>query len=115
MWGHNRLTHALDALAVLDSSLEHLNVARNPIARNSEACQEIVLRVCSKLQILDEARIAGGRRKVRMLRERRTERTLVKESAAPDDHSVPYSALVGGGVPCMSDEQRTGSAAKDSS
>jgi hypothetical protein len=115
MWGRNRLTHTLDALAVLDNSLEHLSVAGNPIARNSEACREVVLRVCPKLQILDGARIAGGRRKVRMLRERRTERALHKELAAPDDHRVSYSVLVGGGAPWMPDDQRTGFSAKDSS
>lgn len=65
--GHNRLT-ALDGLAVF-TQIQQVNVAGNPVSKDAEACRNVVLGMCGRVQIIDGTRIAGGRRKLRMKRE----------------------------------------------
>lgn len=83
--GHNRLA-ALDGLEVLAGSLEQLNIAGNPIDREITASKISVLDIFPGVQILNGLRMTGGRRKVRLARERRLRFSKnVRQLDASDD------------------------------
>lgn len=68
--GHNRLTN-FDTMRMLSATLQQLNLLGNPVAREQASYPESVVSVCAELQVLDGRRIRGGRRKVRLAREKR--------------------------------------------
>lgn len=69
--GHNRLV-SVDNIDVLRETLTHFNIKGNPLCKDDpEGYQDTVLKLIPKLEILDGQRMAGGRRKVRINRQRR--------------------------------------------
>ncbi|CDF33816.1 unnamed protein product [Chondrus crispus] len=67
--GHNRITN-IDSLAACSGSLVQLNIAGNPVCTKEENFTEALRKLCPKLEIIDARRIAGGRRKLRVNRQR---------------------------------------------
>jgi Leucine rich repeat len=76
--GHNLIT-SIDSLSAVSGSLQQLNLTGNPVSalkgveidveKDAEAMMTAVLQICSRVQILDGTRIAGGCRKIRNKRE----------------------------------------------
>lgn len=66
--GHNRIT-SLDNL-VSCASLTQLNIAENPAIVQVSDLQEHVQQLCPSIQVIDGKRFTGGRRKLRVNRQR---------------------------------------------
>lgn len=67
--GHNRIP-SFENLAIFRSSLVQVNVRDNPACKDHENIVQYLKSSCTKLEIVDGQRIAGGRRKVRVNRQR---------------------------------------------
>lgn len=66
--GHNRIV-SLDNLASC-ASLTQLNVAKNPAVAQLSDIQSFIQQLCPNIQVVDGKRFAGGRRKLRVNRQR---------------------------------------------
>lgn len=67
--GHNRITN-VDSLAACGGSLIQLNVAGNPVCAKQPNFNQHLQSICPRLEIIDGRRITGGRRKLRVNRQR---------------------------------------------
>lgn len=67
--GHNRIA-SVDNLAACSGALIQLNVAGNPAGQNKINFADYLQKLCPKLEIIDGRRVAGGRRKLRVNRQR---------------------------------------------
>eukprot|EP00177_Eucheuma_denticulatum_P003207 GFKZ01005790.1.p1 GENE.GFKZ01005790.1~~GFKZ01005790.1.p1 ORF type:complete len:448 (-),score=51.16 GFKZ01005790.1:457-1800(-) len=66
--GHNRLT-SLQNLASC-TALTHVNVRGNPACASVSDITESIQQLCPRIEVIDGKRIAGGRRKLRINRQR---------------------------------------------
>lgn len=67
--GHNRIP-SFKHLEVCKRSLIHINIRGNPAYNDEENILQYMQSLCPKLEIIDGQRIAGGRRKFRVNRQR---------------------------------------------
>lgn len=67
--GHNRIT-SIDNLSTCSDALVQINAAGNPACEQDPNFLDHLLKLCPKVEIVDGRRIAGGRRKVRVNRQR---------------------------------------------
>jgi Leucine rich repeat len=103
--GHNLIT-SIDSLSAVSGSLQQLNLAGNPVYRlmdtegsagkGADVVKQTVMRLCSGLQIFDGVRIAGGRRKIRISRERKAQHE--ERRARELDRRAPKVGIVDGAL-----------------